>query len=52
MAHWPEFDYVVVNDDFASALERLQAVVAGAGDDARTEIPAVQALATAIVSSG
>jgi len=20
MAHWPEFDYLVVNDDFAAAL--------------------------------
>jgi len=50
MAHWLEFDYVVVNDDFAAALEQLAAVVAGAGEDARTDTPAVQAAATAIVS--
>jgi guanylate kinase len=49
MAHWPEFDYVVVNDDFAAALERLAAVIAGAGKDARTDTPAVQAAAAAIV---
>ena len=34
MAHWQEFDYVVVNDDFARALEDLLAVVKG-GDAAR-----------------
>ncbi len=50
MAHWPEFDYVVVNDDFAAALERLAAVIAGAGEDARTATPAVQAVAAAIVA--
>jgi guanylate kinase len=50
MAHWHEFDYVVVNDDFAAALDRLAAIVAGAGQDARTELPAVQATATAILA--
>jgi len=50
MAHWPEFDYVVVNDDFAAALMRLAAVIAGAGEDARTDTPAVQAAAAAIVA--
>ena len=29
MAHWQEFDYVVVNDDFARALEDLLGVVKG-----------------------
>ena len=51
MAHWSEFDYVVVNDDFAAALARLNAVIAGAGEDARTDTPAVQEAATAIVAS-
>ena len=50
MAHWSEFDYVVVNDDFAAALTRLSAVIAGTGEDARTETPAVQAVATGIVA--
>ncbi len=50
MAHWPEFDYVVINDDFAAALARLTAVIAGAGDDARTDTPAIQAMATAIMA--
>ena len=34
MAHWQEFDYVVVNDSFARALEDLLGVVKG-GDAAR-----------------
>ena len=50
MAHWSEFDYVVVNDDFGAALGRLAAIIAGAGEDARTATPAVQAVATAIVA--
>jgi guanylate kinase len=32
MAHWAEFDYVVVNDDFERALEELQAIVQGRGE--------------------
>jgi len=32
MTHWPEFDYVVVNDDFARAVEELRAIVDGRGD--------------------
>ena len=31
MTHWNEFDYVVVNDDFPTALDDLLAVVRGAG---------------------
>lgn len=27
--HYPEFDYVIVNDDFAAALADLQAIIAG-----------------------
>ncbi len=50
MAHWPEFDYVVVNDDFDAALAQLAAVIAGAGEETRTATPAVQAVATAIVA--
>jgi guanylate kinase len=30
MAHWREFDRVVVNDDFDRALGELEAIVAGA----------------------
>jgi len=50
MAHWSEFDYVVVNQDFAMALEQLVDIVTGRGEDARTGLPAVQAAASAIVA--
>jgi guanylate kinase len=51
MTHWTEFDHVVVNDDFAVALERLAAVIGGRDQGARTTQPAVRAAAQAIVSS-
>ena len=28
MSHWPEYDYVVVNDDFAESVRELQAILA------------------------
>lgn len=31
MSHWREFDYLVVNDDFAKALEALRCLVVAAG---------------------
>ena len=49
MAHWKEFDYLVVNRDFDVALEQLGEIVAGHGERARTELPAVEALARSIV---
>ncbi|HEY9183310.1 MAG TPA: guanylate kinase, partial [Gammaproteobacteria bacterium] len=51
MTHWTEFDHVIVNDDFASALERLAAVINGTdGGATRTDLPAVRAVAEAIVA--
>lgn len=50
MTHWTEFDHVVINDDFAAALERLAAVIGGGDQGARTAQPAVRAAAEAIVS--
>jgi len=35
MAHWAEFPYAVVNDDFERALQELQAIVQGRGDASR-----------------
>ncbi|HEX5046949.1 MAG TPA: guanylate kinase [Gammaproteobacteria bacterium] len=29
MTHWPEFDHVVINDDFTTALAQLRAIVGG-----------------------
>ena len=33
LSHWHEFDYLIVNDQFDTALVQLQAVVAGEGAD-------------------
>jgi len=49
MTHWTEFDHVIVNDQFAAALDRLAAVIGGRAQDARTKLPAVRAAAEAIV---
>jgi guanylate kinase len=51
MAHWPEFDHVVVNDDFDTALEQLAGIVAGTETGCRTSLPAVRAAAAAIVAA-
>jgi guanylate kinase len=52
MTHWDEFEHVIVNDDFEAALDRLQAVIAGREQGARTKLPAVRAAAEAIVRGG
>jgi guanylate kinase len=52
MTHWTEFDHVIVNDDFATALGRLAAVVHGEDRGASTNLPQVRAAAEAIVSGG
>jgi guanylate kinase len=37
MAHWREFDYVVVNEDFDAALRDLRAILAGRGEHLRAD---------------
>ena len=44
MSHYREFDYVVVNDDFAQALEDLRRIVAGPADDLRSDRPQLRPL--------
>ncbi|HRP87969.1 MAG TPA: guanylate kinase [Gammaproteobacteria bacterium] len=39
MAHWNEFQYVVVNDDFATALGALADIVRGRGAASRADRP-------------
>jgi guanylate kinase len=51
MTHWTEFDHVIVNDEFAPALDRLAAVIAGREQGARTSLPAVRAAAESIVAA-
>jgi len=44
MSHWKEFDYVVVNDDFARALEDLTRIVDSRGEQLRADRPALTPL--------
>jgi guanylate kinase len=39
MSHYREFDYVVVNDDFARAVEDLKRIVTGNASDLRSDRP-------------
>ena len=50
MTHWSEFEHVIVNDDFEAALARLAGVIGGTEGGARTSLPAVRAVAEAIVA--
>jgi guanylate kinase len=52
MTHWDEFDHVIVNADFATALGELAAIVGGRDDLRRTADEAVRAQAQAILESG
>ena len=44
MSHWSEFDYVIVNDDFATAVEDLTSIVDSQGDLLRADRPALKPL--------
>jgi guanylate kinase len=44
MSHWVEFDYVVVNEQFARALDDLEAVIAGQGEHLRLPRPEIERL--------
>ena len=44
MSHYREFDYVIVNDDFAQALSDLRRIVAGRGEDLTSARPELAAL--------
>ena len=44
MSHWKEFDYVVVNDDFARATDELCAIVSGQGEHLRADRSDLQTL--------
>jgi len=48
MTHWREFDHVVVNDDFATAVTQLQAIVAGQGEATRKDRAGLEELAAAL----
>jgi guanylate kinase len=45
MSHWKDFDYVIVNRDFESALAELEAVFDGRGEALRAGRPGLEAVA-------
>jgi guanylate kinase len=49
LAHWNEFDYVVINDQFDEALAGLRAIVTGHGEQLRANRPAVAQLAAELL---
>ena len=51
MGHWHEFDYVVVNDNFPTALADLQAVVRGHGETQRGDRPELTPLVQELLSN-
>ena len=52
MTHWPEFDHVVVNDDFGVALAELGDIVAGRGNATRRDRPGLAELADELTEAG
>lgn len=51
MRHWREYDYVVVNDDFARALNNLAAVFDGRGEASRRDRPNLAGFAAGLLAS-
>ena len=50
MAHWRDFDYVVVNRDFERAVAELDAVVDGRGEASRADRPGLQPVISALLA--
>lgn len=42
MAHWDEFDHVIINDDLDEAIDALEAVLKGDGDASSTDNPTLR----------
>jgi len=47
MSHYKEFDHVVVNDDFETALKDLQAIIRGEGTPRQIQVDIQSLLAEA-----
>lgn len=48
MSHWDEFDHVIINDDFDTAVAAIDAVVGGQGWTTSTDNPALREAVTGI----
>jgi guanylate kinase len=49
MAHWSEFRYVVVNDEFDTALGELLSIVRGEGTPLRADRPGLAGFARGLL---
>jgi guanylate kinase len=50
MSHWSEFQFVVVNDDFSTALQALSDIVRGRGEDSRADRPELAPVVAALLA--
>jgi guanylate kinase len=50
LAHWPEFEFVVVNDKFETALDDLQEIVRDGGVKLRTKRPEIERFAAQLLA--
>ncbi len=50
MSHWTEFDYVIVNDDFETAVEALGEIISRRGDAHGAKRPDLEALASDLLA--
>ncbi|HEX6928575.1 MAG TPA: guanylate kinase [Gammaproteobacteria bacterium] len=50
MSHWEEFDYVVINDDFSTALDQLRHILRGKGGQSRADRAEVRPLVRALLA--
>ena len=50
MSHWDEFKYVVVNDDFSTALQALSDIVRGRGAASRADRPELPPLISTLLA--
>ena len=50
ISHWSEFDYVVVNDDFATAVGALSDIVRGRGEASRADRPELEPLVGSLLA--
>ena len=49
MSHWSEFHFIVVNDDFSTALQALSDIVRGRGDESRADRPELAPVVAALL---
>ena len=50
MSHYSEFDYLIINDDFAVALSEMQAIISAQRLQSRLQHQAAQNLITELLS--